>query len=140
MNQRSREEILPELLPIRRDLIAMAEHLNDQHGIRPENRDITDPRQMPEQSLRFWARRMGLGSFLEDDEQAVRSWADSRQQSCSTAGCPGVDELMRMWGIARERVEVLTLELPPDDPTAGPQTITPIGLSTDVVTGWQQRY
>lgn len=140
MTERSRAEVLADLLPIRRDAIGMAEHLNEHHGIRPEDRPITTPDNMDEATLRRYTRRLGFERFVEADVEEMRVWASGRQTVCSEEGCPGVHELMRMWGIAHERIEVLQLELPPDDPTGLPQTVRPEGLSTDVVTGWQQRY
>ncbi len=143
---RSRDAVLAEMQPIRLDIIQLAEHLVDGHGIRPERREKTDPGVMPERLLGRWlVRHAGVGvddaSISEDDEDhdekvgALRELASKRQRVCALEGCPGVDTLTEAHGNLVARRNVLREELPEPSERGAVQTVRPKGLDVEALTG-----
>lgn len=141
----SRSESQALTLPIRESLLQLANYMQNVHGVRPENRDKTNPDEMPLASLRRWTVRYGLelrnddGELFSEDELRVN--AKERQYHP-----PGhdddadLDTLQEGYDVLKaQRAEILD-DTEDDEVATGPtQTVVPEALSVEMVQGMVNR-
>ena len=135
---RSRDEILLELNPVRQDMMGIAAHMADEHGVRAENRDITDPEAIVVAGVAAaYAKRFAV----EDGEDAQTMIESFQHRTCDLGeDCPGVDALQTAYDAAQRRRDILRAELP-DDVTPGPrQAVQPRGLDARAMFGVLERH
>lgn len=138
---RSRDEIHAELAPIRHDMIRISEHLNDEHGIRPDARETTAPQTIVESGRSAgWAKRYGGGLSLPADRDEQIRVIMAEQEVCSLSGCPGLDALQRAYENARTKRDALRDELPDIVKPGAVQTVQPKGLDATALIGVMSRH
>ena len=132
---RSRHAIQAELQEARADAISLANHIQARNGVRPENREKTDPANWDEKVVRRWAKRYGLDHTVEDIEE-LREQCVERQQDAEYGG-PSLDELCGAYEANVAKRDKLREELAElgEGPKGPPQTVNPEGLSVEALTG-----
>ncbi len=138
----SRSQARVEMQGVRADILALANHLQMVHGVRPEDRDRTNPETLEPVRLRRWATRYGVDLRTEDDElrteSDLRAACTERQQHPpgATESMPTLDELQRAYDSLKQRRAEILAEV---DETLGivgpPQTVAPRGVDVEVLTG-----
>jgi hypothetical protein len=131
----NRKEADARLAETRFDAISIAEHLNDQHGIRPEARDITDPKEMSPGTMNGWARRYGVDGYEDMDSDDLRKAIAARQKTCVLGDCPGVKTLQDAYNAHKATIVRVIAAVDEASPDGEPQAIQPRGLDVAALTG-----
>ncbi len=133
--ERSRDEVMIELQPVRRVIIALGEHLTNSHHLNVNFPKLSHPDVVDVGTLRRIAKRANIAEWSTDEQVDLKEKVTLAQAFCSDLlDCPGSGALLDKLVEYRDKRDVLRAELP--EQVVGPkQTVRAHGLTTDVLTG-----